>query len=229
MHESVLSRFMFITPDAQSRFCTLPYPETIYCSYKTHRRIRCIGRIGCNLRTFCTNQPNDFFVQHTYNSPNSACKIYHNLLFIWNATKCQSYQYSLYLKKTHIYEKAIIRLSFLNDSYILVEVSVYYWNVKRDFYKDVNTILTFLVRGPVGTMYHAPLETFFIGANLFVGVYWVVFNNDPMKKLIWAMFIFTVSVAYPLFPYNDKGYMHKFYHILVSSYHIRTKLVPKCS
>ena len=37
-----------------------------------------------------------------------------------------------------------------------------------------------------------------MGANLFVSVYLVVFNNVPMKKLIWAMFNFTVSMATPL-------------------------------
>ena len=57
-----------------------------------------------------------------------------------------------------------------------------------------------IVRGPVGpTMHPTPLRLFFIGANLFVSVYWVVFNNVPMKKLIWAMFIFTVSMATPFF------------------------------
>ena len=46
--------------------------------------------------------------------------------------------------------------------------------------------------------YHAPpWRLFFMGATLFGDVYWVIFKNVPMKKLIWAMFNFTVSMATP--------------------------------
>ena len=64
--------------------------------------------------------------------------------------------------------------------------------------------------------YHAPpWRLFFMGAKLSVSVYWVVFINVPMKKTHLGYVYFHYFHGNPLFPYNEKGYMHKFYHIWI--------------
>ena len=59
--------------------------------------------------------------------------------------------------------------------------------------------------GASGAYLAPPWRLFFMGANLFVSVYWVVFNNVPMKKLIWAVFNFTVCMATSLILAMTRG------------------------